>query len=91
MIATIVYATAVGTISQNRLYSDNMILESRESYDVRPFIAGFGTKPGESVVVTFGGTHTMSYPTYNATVDAYPISQIWTTPDAVRAAPRKYQ
>ena len=30
-------------------------------------------------------------PTYDATVDAYPISQIWTTPDAVRAAPRKYQ
>ena len=61
--ATIFSAASVGTISQNRLYSDNMILESRESYDVRPFIAGFGTTPGESVVVTFGGTHTMSYPT----------------------------
>eukprot|EP01051_Picozoa_sp_SAG22_P007473 SAG22_NODE_528_length_9431_cov_7.192135_1_plen_56_part_00 len=27
-------------ISQNRLYSDDMILESREAYDIRPFIAG---------------------------------------------------
>ena len=31
---------------QNRLYSDDMILESREAYDIRPFIAGFGDTPG---------------------------------------------
>ena len=29
-------------------------------------------------------------PHYNATVDVYAIKQIWTTPDAVRAAPRTY-
>jgi hypothetical protein len=28
-------------ISQNRLYSNDMILESREAYDIRPFIAGY--------------------------------------------------
>jgi sialate O-acetylesterase len=45
-------------ISQNRLYSDDMILESREAYDIRPFIAGFGDKPGEKVQVTFArGTY----------------------------------
>ena len=47
-------------LSQNRLYSDDMILESREAYDIRPFIAGFGDKPGEQVNVTFA-RH--SYPT----------------------------
>lgn len=47
-------------ITQNRLYSDDMILESREAYDIRPFIAGFGDTPGEKVEVTFVG-HT--YPT----------------------------
>lgn len=26
--------------------SDNMILESRESYDIRPFVTGFGDTPG---------------------------------------------
>ena len=29
---------ATAKISQNRLYSDDMILESREAYDIRPFI-----------------------------------------------------
>jgi sialate O-acetylesterase len=42
-----------------RLYGDNMILESREAYDIRPFIAGWA-KPGEAVKVTFA-KHT--YPT----------------------------
>ena len=47
-------------VSQNRLYSDDMILESREAYDIRPFIAGFGDTPGEKVEVTFVGK---TYPT----------------------------
>lgn len=51
---------ATATISQNRLFSDNMILESREAYDIRPFVSGFGTTPGETVVVTFDK---QSYPT----------------------------
>ena len=42
-----------------RLYGDNMILESREAYDIRPFIAGWAS-PGEKVQVTFA-KHT--YPT----------------------------
>ena len=31
-------ASASAKITQNRLYSDDMILESREAYDIRPFI-----------------------------------------------------
>ena len=31
---------AQAKVSQNRLYSNDMILESREAYDIRPFIAG---------------------------------------------------
>ena len=46
---------AFATIMQNPLYSDNMMLESGSSYDVRPFISGFGTVPGEAVNVTFMG------------------------------------
>ena len=52
--------SAAAKITQNRLYSDDMILESREAYDIRPFIAGFGDTPGEKVEVTFVGT---TYPT----------------------------
>ena len=52
--------SASAKITQNRLYSDDMILESREAYDIRPFIAGFGDTPGEKVEVTFVGT---TYPT----------------------------
>lgn len=51
---------ATAKITQNRLYSDDMILESREAYDIRPFIAGFGDTVGEKVVVTFAHG---SYPT----------------------------
>jgi sucrose-6-phosphate hydrolase SacC (GH32 family) len=48
---------------------------------------------GEKIAIADGDDLSFSStaPTYNATVDAYPISQIWTTPDAVRAAPREYQ
>lgn len=37
-----------------------MILESREAYDIRPFVSGFGDTPGETVTVTFAHG---SYPT----------------------------
>lgn len=47
------------------------VLESREAYDIRPFVTGFGDTPGEAVTVYFDtaddaetgtGTHA-SYPT----------------------------
>jgi len=60
-LSLLLTAVAVqGKIWQNRLYSDNMVLESREAYDIRPFISGFGDTPGEAVVVQFVGGH---YPT----------------------------
>lgn len=35
-----------------------MILESREAYDIRPFVSGFGDTPGEAVTVMFAhGTY----------------------------------
>ena len=40
-------------VFQNQLYSDHMMLESREAYDVRPFVAGWGDTVGEAVSVTF--------------------------------------
>eukprot|EP00038_Savillea_parva_P027673 m.60896 g.60896 ORF g.60896 m.60896 type:complete len:942 (-) comp7987_c0_seq1:114-2939(-) len=63
-LATLV-GTSEGRIWQNRLFSDNMILESREAYDIRPFVSGFGDTPGEAVTVTFGkpGLLHGSYPT----------------------------
>jgi hypothetical protein len=51
---------ASGHVSQNRLFSNDMILESREAYDIRPFVSGFGNRPGEKVTVSFVGK---SYPT----------------------------
>ncbi len=59
----IIYS-AYSKISQNRLYGDNMILESREAYDIRPFVSGFGDTPGENVEVSFHGR------TYTTSVDA---------------------
>lgn len=54
----ITFASTSAKITQNRLYSDDMILESREAYDIRPFISGFGDKPGEKVEVSFArGTY----------------------------------
>ena len=41
-----------------------MILESREAYDIRPFVSGFGDTPGESVTVVF------NHGTYPTTVGA---------------------
>eukprot|EP00039_Didymoeca_costata_P005551 m.82420 g.82420 ORF g.82420 m.82420 type:complete len:933 (+) comp12870_c0_seq3:75-2873(+) len=53
-LATICLIHAVDAkIWQNKLFSDNMILESREAYDIRPFVAGFGDTPGEQVTVYF--------------------------------------
>ena len=46
-------AAVLGLVSQNELYGDHMVLESRESYDIRPFIAGFGDRVGEKVNVSF--------------------------------------
>ena len=49
-------------IRQNQLFGDNMVLESREAYDIRPFVSGFGNVVGEPVSVSFNGK------TYNTTV-----------------------
>ena len=49
-------------IRQNQLFGDGMVLESREAYDIRPFVSGFGTVVGEPVSVSFNGK------TYNTTV-----------------------
>lgn len=71
LLVGILASTAKAKISQNRLYSDHMVLESREAYDIRPFVTGFGDTPGEAVTVYFDtaddaetgtGTHA-SYPT----------------------------
>jgi hypothetical protein len=59
LLGAAVLPAALGMIAQNQLYSDHMVLESREAYDIRPFIAGWGDTVGEAVTVTFkGGTYT---------------------------------
>ena len=59
LLGAAVLPAALGTIAQNQLYSDHMVLESREAYDIRPFIAGWGDTAGEAVTVKFkGGTYT---------------------------------
>eukprot|EP01052_Picozoa_sp_SAG31_P035723 SAG31_NODE_4348_length_3325_cov_1.733416_7_plen_194_part_00 len=73
LLLLIVPGTSVAKVSQNRLYSDDMILESREAYDIRPFVSGFGDTPGEKVEVTFVGR------TYPTTVGAQPRTRIWGT------------
>ncbi len=42
-------------IFQNGLYSDHMVLQAGQAYDVRPFVAGWGDTVGEAVTVTFSG------------------------------------
>ena len=53
--------SGLARVLQSPLYSDDMMLSSGSSYDVRPFISGFTTTPGEAVSVTFMGR------TYNTT------------------------
>ena len=44
----------------------------------------------EAVVTGIALSFSSTAAHYDATVDVYAIRQIWTTPDAVRAAPRTY-
>ena len=82
MHAFLLVHAALGAVLQNPLYSDDMMLASGSSYDVRPFISGFTTSPGEAVNVTFMGrtysTHssaTMNPP--NTTVDCPSCRYNW--------------
>ena len=53
VIISLASQTSMAFISQNQLFSDNMVLLSAEAVDVRPFVSGFGDTPGEKVNVTF--------------------------------------
>ena len=46
------------------------MLESREAYDIRPFVTGFGDTPGEAVTVYFGTTADAFHQSYPTTVGA---------------------
>ena len=61
MLLCLVAHAATATVLQNALYSDDMMLVSGSSYDVRPFVSGFTSTAGEAVSVTFMGH------TYNTT------------------------
>ena len=63
--AALLATAADATVKMGRLFSDNMVIESREAYDIRPFVSGWA-EPGEPVSVKATWSHVDYLTTANA-------------------------